>query len=483
MSKKSAPKENNLLGDIQQKFENKSLDLLLLNATIRKNIIKFVDPKIKALYLNNKNYPQKVQEDKYYMTKSLIGVLDNAFKQTKAPAVRKALINSMIQNILLSRNGKPQIKKFKEEFDRTPPAFLLISPGKFCNLKCNGCYSNSSSASSEKLDWDIFDRIIIEKTNLWGSYFTVISGGEPLLWKSQGKTIIDMAKKHQNNFFLMYTNGTLITKEIAKELAEAGNITPAISVEGFEEETDERRGKGTYKKILEAMDNLNEAGVPFGISVTPTRTNCALLTSEKFIKYFQAKGALYTWMFQLMPIGRASFDLVVTPEQRKEMFYKTHDLIKKGYFVADFWNCGSVTNGCISAGKEGSGYLYIEWNGNITPCPFNPYAVANINDVYKRGGTLNDVLNKPFLQKIRRWQDDYTSKQGNWILPCPIRDHYKEMKKFIDEDKPEPIDESAKQALQNKEYAEKMINYNKGLAEVMDPIWEEEYKKSKKVED
>jgi hypothetical protein len=127
--------------------------------------------------------------------------------------------------------------------------------------------------------------------------------------------------------------------------------------------------------------------------------------------------------------------------------------------------------------------LYIEWNGNITPCPFNPYAVANINDVYKRGGTLNDVLNKPFLQKIRRWQDDYTSKQGNWILPCPIRDHYKEMKKFIDEDKPEPIDESAKQALQNKEYAEKMINYNKGLAEVMDPIWEEEYKKSKKVED
>jgi hypothetical protein len=57
------------------------------------------------------------------------------------------------------------------------------------------------------------------------------------------------------------------------------------------------------------------------------------------------------------------------------------------------------------------------------------------------------------------------------------------MKKFIDEDKPEPIDESAKQALQNKEYAEKMINYNKGLAEVMDPIWEEEYKKSKKVED
>lgn len=470
---------DNLLGDILQKYANKPLDLLLSNAIIRKNIIKFVDKKIKASLLNNKNYPQKVQEDKYYMVRSFIGALNKALKQTKARAVHKALINLMIQNILL--NSKPQIKKFKEEFGRTPPSFLVISPGKFCNLKCIGCYANSSSSSSEKLDWDVLDRIITEKTNLWGSYFTVISGGEPLLWKSQGKTIIDMAKKHSDNFFLMYTNSTLITKEIAKDLAEAGNITPAISVEGFEEETDERRGKGIFKKILEAIDNLNEAGVPFGISVTPTRKNCLLLTSEKFIKYFQAKGALYTWMFQLMPIGRASFDLVVTPEQRKEMFYKTQDLIKKGYFVADFWNCGSVTNGCISAGKEGSGYLYIEWNGNITPCVFNPYAVANINEVYKSGGTLSDVLNKPFLQKIRRWQDDYTSKQGNWILPCPIRDHYKEMREFIDEDKPEPIDESAKQALQDKEYAEKMINYDKDLAEVFDPIWEKEYKKTKKA--
>lgn len=470
---------DNVLGDILQKYANKPLDLLLSNAIIRKNIIKFVDKKIKASLLNNKNYPQKVQEDKYYMVRSFIGALNKALKQTKAPAVHKALINLMIQNSLL--NSKPQIKKFKEEFGRTPPTFLVISPGKFCNLKCIGCYANSSSSSSEKLDWDVLDRIITEKTNLWGSYFTVISGGEPLLWKSQGKTIIDMAKKHSDNFFLMYTNSTLITKEIAKDLAEAGNITPAISVEGFEEETDERRGKGIFKKILEAIDNLNEAGVPFGISVTPTRKNCLLLTSEKFIKYFQAKGALYTWMFQLMPIGRASFDLVVTPEQRKEMFYKTQDLIKKGYFVADFWNCGSVTNGCISAGKEGSGYLYIEWNGNITPCVFNPYAVANINEVYKSGGTLSDVLNKPFLQKIRRWQDDYTSKQGNWILPCPIRDHYKEMREFIDEDKPEPIDESAKQALQDKEYAEKMINYDKDLAEVFDPIWEKEYKKTKKA--
>jgi len=488
MTKSKSLKQKNLLDEILTIFKGKSLELLISNGAIRKRLIRFADKKIYQSLLQDKNYPRKVQEDKYYMVRSIMLAINKAFEQAgKAPAVRKALMNALVENIFLKE--KPQIKKFEKDFGRRPPSFLTISPGKFCNLKCTGCYANSSSAASEKLDWDILDRIVTEKTNLWGSYFTVISGGEPLLYKSQGKTIIDLAKNHPDNYFLMYTNGTLIDDEMAKKIAEVGNITPAISIEGFEKETNERRGRGIYQRILKAMENLRNAGVPFGISFTATKNNAHLIMSDEFIDYwFNKQGALYGWIFQLMPIGRASFDLMVTPEQRLEMFRRTQHLIKdRKIFIADFWNCGSVSNGCISAGREG-GYLYIEWNGNITPCVFNPYAVANINEVYKNGDTLNDVLNKPFLKRIRRWQDDYALKQkpenmGNWILPCPIRDHYKEMRQFIEEDKPQPIDSAAEQALQEEEYKEKMINYDEALAEVLDPIWENEYKKSKKVED
>jgi len=485
MSKKT--NSENWLGEILQKYANKPLGLLLSNTVIRKNIIKFVDKKIKRSLLKDKNYPQKVQGDKYYMARSLILAMDKAFQKAgKAPMVRKALVNSLVQNIFLKSHW--QAKKFKEKFGRMPPAFLTISPGKFCNLKCTGCYANSSSVSSEKLDWDVLDRIVTEKTNFWGSYFTVISGGEPLLYKSQGKDIIDLAKKHQDNYFLVYTNGTLIDETMAKRLAEAGNITPAISLEGFEKETDQRRGQGVHKRILAAMENLRNAGVPFGISITATKNNADLIMSDEFIDYyFDQQGAVYGWIFQLMPIGRATVDLMVTPQQRLEMFRKTQHLIKdRKIFIADFWNCGSVSNGCISAGRE-YGYLYIEWNGNVTPCVFNPYAVANINEIYQRNGSLNEVLMTPFFQRIKRWQEDYglgrePDQIQNWILPCPIRDHYKEMKKFIDEYQPTPIDESAKEALQDKEYREKMINYDKSLAELLNPIWEKEYKKSKEVE-
>jgi len=81
----------------------------------------------------------------------------------------------------------------------------------------------------------------------------------------------------------MYTNGTLIDRECAARLAELGNVTPAISVEGWEKETDERRGKGVFRKIMQAMENLRNAGVPYGILVTATRENAEILLAEPFI--------------------------------------------------------------------------------------------------------------------------------------------------------------------------------------------------------
>ena len=44
------------------------------------------------------------------------------------------------------------------------------------------------------------------------------------------------------------------------------NFMPAISIEGFEEATDSRRGNGTYQKIIHAMNILKERKLPFGIS-------------------------------------------------------------------------------------------------------------------------------------------------------------------------------------------------------------------------
>jgi MoaA/NifB/PqqE/SkfB family radical SAM enzyme len=69
-------------------------------------------------------------------------------------------------------------------------------------------------------------------------------------------------------YFLVFTNGTRIDENLADELARLGNVAPAISLEGFETETDRRRGPGLFARVMKTMALLRERGVLFGIRVT-----------------------------------------------------------------------------------------------------------------------------------------------------------------------------------------------------------------------
>ncbi len=70
------------------------------------------------------------------------------------------------------------------------------------------------------------------------------------MWKSKGKTLLDLVERQPDDYFLVYTNGTFIDDETAARMRQLGNVTPAISVEGFEAETDARRGKGVHRQIV-----------------------------------------------------------------------------------------------------------------------------------------------------------------------------------------------------------------------------------------
>jgi sulfatase maturation enzyme AslB (radical SAM superfamily) len=317
---------NNMQSTVKSMLTMPSLTIantVLANDDIRRLALKVAEKKTYHALVekNNSSSPIRTQEDKYYMVRNMLHSINRALENKRiSPSVRRGLIKILIGNVLLKNN--PTIRAFKETYGFGAPGFLLISPTKQCNLHCTGCYAASSSADAEKLDYDMVDRILTEKKKLWGSQFTVISGGEPLMWRSDGKDLIDIAAQHSDQYFLMYTNGTLIDEKMAQRMAEVGNITPAISVEGFEKETDARRGKGVHKRILKAFENLRNSGVPFGISITATRHNAELVLSDEFMDfYFEKQGAIYGWIFQYMPIGRSyTLNLMVTPEQRKWMF-------------------------------------------------------------------------------------------------------------------------------------------------------------------
>ncbi len=460
------------------------LDAAVRQAPLRRWLLKQGEKQLYKNFIveNPDDRPDKVQELRYLVMKNLFLAVDKALSDGRiSPQVRRAVIKNFVGNVIIGEHDRQ--KPFREKYGFDPPTFLTISPTRHCNLNCIGCYAGSDAKAWEKLDYQVLNWIMEEKRRDWGSHFTVISGGEPFMYKTEdGHDIFSLFEDNQDNYFLMYTNGTLITPEVAKRLSEVGNVTPAISVEGFEKETDYRRGKGVFKKILRAFENLRNAGVPFGISATATRLNVDTLISDEFVDfYFEKQGAIYGWMFQYMPIGRKfTLDLMVTPEQRLKMYQREEYMIyNRNVFLVDFWNGGPISNGCISAGRSG-GYFYIDWNGHAAPCVFFPYYVADVNELYKNGGHLTDILMHPLFKSIRAWQDAYgyrrpAEKVGNYIVPCPIRDHYKMAYTAIMKTGAKPLDPNAAAALEDAEYREGLIAYGKKVDELTRPIWERDY--------
>ena len=108
------------------------------------------------------------------------------------------------------------------------------------------------------------------------------TGGEPLVRKDD---ILRLCEAHSDRQFTAFTNTTLIDEAFAIEMLRVKNFILAISVEGFEESTDFRRGAGTFKRIEKAMAILKEkrppSAFPAAIPVRTPRLSAAKNISTK----------------------------------------------------------------------------------------------------------------------------------------------------------------------------------------------------------
>lgn len=433
------------------------------------------------------NKPPGAVRDRAEMGIAILRTVSRAIIEDRlSPQTVQKLLNVLIGEAIIKEGEIPIREKFRNQFGINPPGFLLISPTKKCNLYCIGCYADSDRTEI-KLSWPVLDRLATESKELWGARFLVISGGEPLLYEDESHSLMNLVEKHGDIFFLMYTNGTLIDENMARRMARAGNIMPAISVEGLRESTDKRRGRGVFDRILQAFDHLRKEKVFYGISVTVTRNNAEEVFSDEVIDfYFNQQGVHFAWVFQYMPIGRAfTLDLLPSPEQRLRLYRRAWELVyDRHIFLIDFWNSGTATHGCISAGRPG-GYLVINWDGTVTPCVFVPYSPVNIYEIYGRGKNLNDVWAHPFFADLRQWQRDYGYGKNvavdgpvkNWIMPCPMRDHFADLFPLLEKHRPHPIDDNAAEALADPEYYQGLVEYDRKVAALLDPVWEENYLK------
>ena len=385
-------------------------------------------------------------------------MIKRMIRQT-SPHVRERLVNSLLVKELMQGNV---IRERIRSEGLAAPQTYLISPTMRCNLHCPGCYASGYSRKDD-LEFEVIDRILAEGKDL-GVFWVTILGGEPFVRQDMW----EIYKRHNDVFFQVYTNGTLIDKKAARKLAELGNVLVNFSLEGFEEETDARRGKGVFQKIMQGMDNLREVGAPFGFSSMVTRQNMETIISDEFNDMLIEKGCLIGWHFLYIPVGvHPDTSLMPTAEQRELMRQRGAQRIRneKPIFVIDFWNDAPYVGGCIAGGRS---YFHINARGDVEPCIFVHLAADNIKQK-----SLKDAINSPYFKAIRTRQP----YSDNLLRPCMIIDHPHVLRGLCVESRPYPTDGPVCELVTT--LASDLDRYSDEVAKILDTVWEKEFAVSK----
>lgn len=346
------------------------------------------------------------------------------------------------------------LEKLTQELGFSPPVTLVVNPTMQCNLRCEGCYAFEYEKHGHMTP-ELFRRTMRESREM-GIRFITLTGGEPFAHPQ----LLDLVGEFDDLVFMSYTNGTLINDRVADRLQQLGNLLPAFSVEGFEEHTDARRGRGVHRKVLDAMERLRSRGVMFGISATPTRRNAEMLSSDEFIDYYIDRGASFVWMFSYVPVGREpDLSLMPTPMQRDRIRQATYRWrLEKPLFIGDFWNDGATCGGCLSASR----YAFVAPDGKVQPCTFVHFYTHNLNE-----HSLKEVFASPFFQAIRGAQP----YDPNLLRPCKIIDHPEVLRQLVAQCGAKPSYPGAEYTVEDRDFCAKLDAYASEYGALATKAW------------
>ena len=275
------------------------------------------------------------------------------------------------------------------------PSFLIASITNRCNLHCAGCYARANhichDGEQTALLTDDEWNGIFDQAQQIGVSFVLLAGGEPMLRRG----VVERAAEHRNLLFPVFTNGTLLSDSMLRLLDEHRNLVPIVSIEGNPEQTDARRGDGTYIKLTQHMALMRDQGILFGASVTLTTENFSLVTGDAFLKSLRSFGAKVVFFVDYVPADPGTESLAPGDVEREALAARLDQLRAKrdGTIYVSFPGDEQYSGGCLAAGR---GFFHINPTGGAEPCPFSP-----VSDTSLRQVSLLEALDSPLFQRLR----------------------------------------------------------------------------------
>lgn len=290
---------------------------------------------------------------------------------------------------------------------KLPAPFLIVwNFTNMCNLRCKHCYQRADRPLPDELTLEEKLRVVdqLDRADVPAIAF---SGGEPLIHPDFLPVAREAASRGM--YVAVATNGTVITRDYAKKLKEAGVQYVEVSLDSPDpkKHDDFRGAQGSWERAVRGARNCVEEGIATGVAMTLTKANYHEI--EEMVDFCEGLGVRRVVFFNFIPTGRgadiASWDL--TPDEREEALrticklatsrkievVSTAPQLARVALQESFGKVTVPTHFSVAAdpgtlalaefiGGCGAGRIYaaVEPNGDVTPCVFMPIKVGSLRE-------------------------------------------------------------------------------------------------------
>lgn len=301
-----------------------------------------------------------------------------------------------------------------------------------CNLKCKHCYATAGKARPDELNSNEAIETV-EKLADAGVLIIAFSGGEPLMRRD---FFVTLRATHDDGMYTaIATNGTLITREVAKRIKDSGAGYVQISLDGAKPEThDGFRGVlGAFEKTIKGIKNCVDEEIFVEISTTGTKHSKNEI--PEIIELCEQLKVLWWMLYNFISSGRGRFiaENDLEPKEREEILRHLYQRLKTNSKVEVLSTAPQFARVSLQMEKEakekaednliivpthfyntrlyeqlvelsdfiggcGAGRVYcaLDPDGTIIPCVFFSLTVGNI-----RNDNFQEVWGNPVFKELR----------------------------------------------------------------------------------
>ncbi|MBZ0184809.1 MAG: TIGR04053 family radical SAM/SPASM domain-containing protein [Candidatus Obscuribacterales bacterium] len=315
------------------------------------------------------------------------------------------------------------------------PFLVLWELTRACALACKHCRAKAQP-DRDPCELNIADcKAMLDEMKEFGKPLIVLTGGDPAMRPDLFEIIHEIRSR---GFSVAMTPSATpqITRDTIKRLKEAGLSRLAISIDApRKQEHDRFRGvEGSFFQSMEIIDWASQESIPVQINTTICSDNINLF--DDMARLVEELKAVLWSVFFLVPVGRASNQMQISPSQAEHVMIKMSRISQSASFdikstaapqfrrvlmqrseAAAFSNDWAVTSdlsklesvlrlGALrsyGSVNDGKGLIFVSHTGDVMPSGFLPLTTGNVKvdslvDLYRDAPIFTELRDSTMLK-------------------------------------------------------------------------------------